>query len=51
MMRRLTVCLLILLMGPLVGSVMAARPDSVELRDRSGSLGVLPVQKRFCSFS
>jgi N-acetylmuramoyl-L-alanine amidase len=43
MMRRLTVCLLILLMGPLVGSVMAARPDSVALRDRSGSLGVLPV--------
>jgi len=32
-----------LLMGPLVGLAAAGRTESLEVRDRSGSLGVLPV--------
>jgi N-acetylmuramoyl-L-alanine amidase len=44
MMRRLTtVCLLWVLMGLLVGSGQAARPESVEVKDRAGNRGVLPI--------
>src|SRR5512147_2137788 len=45
MMRRLTTVLLLLcaLMGLLVGSAQAARPESVEVKDRDGNRGVLPI--------
>jgi N-acetylmuramoyl-L-alanine amidase len=44
MMQRLTtVFLLWALMGILVGSAEAARPESVEVKDRAGNRGVLPI--------
>jgi N-acetylmuramoyl-L-alanine amidase len=44
MMRRpTTVLLLWMLTGFLVGSAVAARPESVEVKDRAGNRGVLPV--------
>ncbi|HEU4438159.1 MAG TPA: N-acetylmuramoyl-L-alanine amidase [Methylomirabilota bacterium] len=43
-MRRPTAAvLLLMLMGLLVGSVQAARPESVEVKDRAGNRGVLPI--------
>jgi N-acetylmuramoyl-L-alanine amidase len=45
MTRRLSTsaCLVLALMGCLVGSGQAARPESVEVRDRVGSRGVLTI--------
>jgi N-acetylmuramoyl-L-alanine amidase len=44
MTRRLTATLwLCVLIGSLAGSVHAARPESVEVRDRTGRLGLLPI--------
>ena len=41
--RPITGVLLAVLMGLLVGVALAARSESVEVRDRSGRLGVLTV--------
>jgi N-acetylmuramoyl-L-alanine amidase len=44
MMRRLTAAVLLFtLMGILVGSAHAARPESVEIKDRAGNRGTLPI--------
>jgi N-acetylmuramoyl-L-alanine amidase len=41
--RSIAAFLLWTLMGLLVGSVQAARPESVEVKDRAGNRGVLPI--------
>jgi N-acetylmuramoyl-L-alanine amidase len=44
MMRQSTAAVLLwMLMGLLVGSAQAARPESVEVKDRAGNRGVLPI--------
>jgi len=44
MMRRPTTAVLLwMLMGLLVGSAQAARPESVEVKDGAGNRGVLPI--------
>ena len=44
MMRRLTAAVLLsTLMGILVGSAHAARPESAEIKDRAGNRGTLPI--------